>query len=53
MPALGQQLLVRARLAQLALVQHQDLVHVLDRRQPVRDRDGRAPAPSARRAHRG
>ena len=39
----GQQLLVRARLAQLALVQHQDRVHVLDRRQPVRDRDRRPP----------
>ena len=42
MPALREQLLVRARLAQLALVQHQDLVHVLDGRQPVRDGDRRA-----------
>ena len=39
--ALRQQLLVRARLAQLAFVQHEDLVHVLDRRQPVRDGDRR------------
>ena len=41
-PALRQQFLVRAGLAQLSLVQHEDLVHVLDRREPVRDRDRRS-----------
>ena len=40
--ALRQQLLVGARFAQLALVQDEDLVHVLDGRQPVRDGDRRA-----------
>ena len=39
--ALGQQLLMRALLAHDALVQHQDLVHVLDRRQAVGDGDRR------------
>ena len=33
----GEQLLMRALLAELALVQHEDEVHVLDGRQPVRD----------------
>src|SRR5437667_8382033 len=41
-PALREQLLVRPRLAQLTLVQDEDLVHVLDRRQAMRNRDGRA-----------
>jgi len=42
-PTLREQLLMGARFAQLPVVQHQDLVHILDRRQPVRDRDRRAP----------
>ena len=33
---------MRARLAQLPLVQDEDLVHVLDRREAVRDGDRRA-----------
>src|SRR5690606_15933792 len=37
-----QQLLVRAHLPNLALVQHDDVVRVLDRRQPVRDDDAGA-----------
>ena len=40
--ALGQELLVGARLAQRAAVQDEDVVHVLDGRQPVRDGDRRA-----------
>src|SRR5687768_2680479 len=35
--ALGEQGLVAAGLAQVPLVQDEDLVHVLDRREPVRD----------------
>src|SRR5205823_12691597 len=42
-PTRRQQLLVRPRLAQPALVQHQNLVHVLNRRQAMRDRDRRSP----------
>jgi uncharacterized protein (DUF2062 family) len=47
-----EQFLVRARLAQLALVQHQDGVHVLDGREPVRDGDRRASRISTCRASR-
>ena len=42
-PAQRQQLLVRAGFAQLAFVHHQNAVGALDRRQPVRDDDRRAP----------
>src|SRR5262249_27079229 len=41
-PAKGEQLLVRAGFAQVPFVQDEDLVHVLDRRQPVGDGDRRA-----------
>src|ERR1700687_1384812 len=41
-PALGQQLLVRSHLADLAFVHHDDLVGPLDGREPVRD-DQRSP----------
>jgi 3D (Asp-Asp-Asp) domain-containing protein len=37
-----QQILVGAHLAQLALVQHEDVVHVLDRREPVGNGNRRA-----------
>ena len=50
--ALGQQLLVRAAIAQLAPVEDQDAVHVLDRRQPVGDHDGRPAGAGACRASR-
>lgn len=39
----GQQLVVRAALADGAVLQHQDLVRVGHGRQAVRDADGRAP----------
>ena len=39
--ALREQFLVRPRLADLSFVQHQNLVHVLDRRKPMGDGDRR------------
>jgi hypothetical protein len=42
-PAGGEQLLVGAALHDLAVVEHQDLVGVRDRREPVRDDDRGAP----------
>ena len=39
---LPEQLRMRAALHDLTLVDHEDLVHVLDRAQPVRDGDGGA-----------
>ena len=41
----GEELLVRAALAHDALVEHEDLLGVLDRREAVRDDDGRAARP--------
>jgi len=38
------QLLVRARFTQLAAMHHQNVIHVLNRRQPMGDRDRRAAA---------
>ena len=46
-PPPRQQLLVGSRLPQLPLVQDQDLVHVLDGREPMRDRDASSVPPSA------
>src|ERR1019366_1306004 len=42
-PALGQQLLVRSHLADLAFVHHDDLVGALDGRESVRDDQRRSP----------
>src|SRR3954467_2688209 len=39
-PALGEELLVRARFPQVPLVQDEDLVHVLDGGKAMGDRDG-------------
>ena len=50
-PAAGEQLLVRAALDDLAVLEHQDLIRAANRRQPMRD-DERGAAPAQRLAGR-